>query len=363
MKKIFSFILFLLTLQSAAAQQKTKTENVILITLDGMRWQEVFQGAEKRLIANKAFVGDTTALKKKFWQGTPESRREVLMPFFWNVIAKQGQLYGNRTLGNKVNTMNKMWFSYPGYNEILTGFADDEKITSNDPNDNPNKNVLEFLNQQKEYKGKVVAFTSWETFPWIINTKRSGVPVNAGLMRAESNPTESEKLLNELMVQQPNITGGTRIDALTFHYALEYLKKNKPRVLFMSFDETDHWAHEGEYDKYLNAANYSDGFVRTLWEWLQSQPHYKDQTTLILTTDHGRGQVNDEDWKHHGSKMPFADEIWFAFLGPDTPPTGEMKSSQQLYQSQVAKTMADFLRLNYTNDRKVGDAVSTAFAK
>jgi hypothetical protein len=355
-------LLFILVLCFSAQAQKTKTENVILITLDGMRWQEVFGGAEKRLITKK-FADDTTGLLKTFWADKPESRREKLMPFFWNTIAKQGQLYGNRNLGNKVNTANKMWFSYPGYNEILCGFADDEKITSNDANDNPNKNVLEFLQSQKEYAGKVAAFTSWETFPWIINTKRSGVPVNAGLTKTEVNPTESEKLMNELMFQLPNNTGGTRVDALTFHYAFEYLKKNKSKALFLSFDETDHWAHEGEYDKYLHAANYTDGFIRTLWEWLQSQSQYKDKTTLIITTDHGRGKVSDEDWKHHGAKMANADEIWFAFLGPDTSATGEMKIEQQLYQNQVAKTLTALLGLDYKNDKQVGGVVATALVK
>ena len=61
--------------------QKTKTENVILITLDGMRWQEVFSGAEKRLNTKK-FVGDTVQLAKKFWDENPDRRREILMPFF-----------------------------------------------------------------------------------------------------------------------------------------------------------------------------------------------------------------------------------------------------------------------------------------
>jgi Sulfatase len=361
MKKKIIYTLFIAALSFAGYSQKTKTENIILITLDGMRWQEVFSGAEQRLIKKK-FVKDSAGITSAYWATTPELRREKLMPFFWNTIAKQGQLYGNRNLGNKVNTANKMWFSYPGYNEILCGFADDEKITSNDANDNPNKNVLEFLQSQKEYAGKVAAFTSWETFPWIINTKRNGILVNSGLTKSEQS-NESEKLLDELMFQLPNNTGGTRVDALTFHYAFEYLKKNKPKVLFLSFDETDHWAHEGEYDKYLHAANYTDGFIKTLWEWLQAQPQYKNKTTIIITTDHGRGNVKDEDWKHHGAKMPFADEIWFAFLGPDTPPTGEMKGEQQLYQNQVAKTLATFLGLNYASEKPVGQIVASAISK
>ncbi len=360
--KIKLIIFFSIISWSLSQAQKAKTENVILITLDGMRWQEVFNGAEKRLMTKK-FVQDSAALSNAFWNESSVVRREKLMPFFWNTIAKQGQLYGNRHLGNKVNTSNKMWFSYPGYNEILCGFADDERINSNDPTDNPNKNILEFLQAQKEFSGKVAAFTSWETFPCIINTKRSGVPVNAGLMKAEKNPTESEKLLNELMFQQPNITGGTRVDALTFYCGLEYLKKNKPRVLFFSFDETDHWAHEGEYDKYLRAANYTDEFIKILWSWLQSQPKYKNKTTLVITTDHGRGNVNDTDWRHHGSKMLFADEIWFAFLGPDTRAMGEVSVQQQLYQSQIAQTIATLLKVNYIGNKPTGERVSTAIIK
>jgi hypothetical protein len=343
------------------AQKATKTENVILITLDGMRWQEVFGGAEWRIIHNKKFVDDTTVLKRAYWAETPQVRREKLMPFVWQVIAAQGQLYGNRTLGNKVNTTNKMWFSYPGYNEILTGSADDDHITTNDPIDNPNINVLEFIDQQKGFKGRVAAFTSWDNFPWIINTRRNGLPVNAGLMKAESSPNEQEMLMNELLSQLP--MESTRLDGLTFHYAFEYLKRNKPRVLYLSFDETDHFAHEGHYHRYLASANYTDGFIKTLWDWAQSQPEYKNKTTLIVTTDHGRGNKTEDDWRHHGAKMPDADQIWIAVLGPDTPPAGEIKTEGQLYQKQVAKTLAAFLGFKFSNERPVGDAISTAIKK
>jgi hypothetical protein len=355
------FILLCFSLVSPFVHGQHKTENVILVTLDGMRWQEIFGGAESKLIANKKFVEDTAALKKKFWAETPGERREKLMPFFWHVIAAKGQLYGNRTLGNKVNTANTMWFSYPGYNEILTGSADDEHITSNDAIDNPNRNVLEFINQQKGWKGKVAAFTSWETFPWIINTKRNGIPVNAGLMKAQSNPNGQEKLLDELLFQLPNITGDTRLDGLTFHYAFEYLKKSKPRVLYLAFDETDHFAHEGQYDRYLASAHYIDGFIGTLWAWAQSQPEYKDKTTILITADHGRGNKNEADWRDHGSKMPDADQIWIAILGPDTPGLGEVKNEQQLYQKQVAKTLAAFLGVDYAVEgKKTGDVIPFA---
>ncbi len=340
-----------------------KTENVILITLDGMRWQEVFAGAEKRLMLNKKFVGDTNALRKMFWHESVEKRRATLMPFFWQVIATQGQLYGNRALDSKVNTANKMWFSYPGYNEILTGFADDVKIISNDKINNPNKNVLEFIQAQKGFANRVAAFTSWETFLHIINSDRNKIPVNAGVMKATGNLSDREKLLNDISFQLPNDEGNTRLDGITFQYALEYLKRNQPRVLFISFDETDHYAHEGEYDRYLKSARYTDNMIGYLWKWIQTDLNYKDKTTLIITTDHGRGNINEDDWKHHGAKMHNADEIWFAFIGPDTPPLGEIKNSNQLYQNQIACTLSTLLGLEYKGEQKAGDIISSVIKK
>ncbi len=65
MTRLLTFLACTLCL-TASGQSKPKTENVILITLNGMRWQEIFGGAEARLIA-KDFVSDSAALKRDFW--------------------------------------------------------------------------------------------------------------------------------------------------------------------------------------------------------------------------------------------------------------------------------------------------------
>ena len=129
MKKLIVTALCVFSVLGGAAQQKKAAKNprVVLITLDGFRWQELFSGADSKLIIKK-YAEDTTAVKERFWRNTPQERREALMPFFWNQVTKMGQLHGNRTLGSNVNLTNTMWFSYPGYNEILTGSADNERI-------------------------------------------------------------------------------------------------------------------------------------------------------------------------------------------------------------------------------------------
>jgi hypothetical protein len=341
--------------------QKQKTENVVLITLDGFRWQELFNGADSAFMKQQKHLKDSE-VKSKYWRDDLAERRKALLPFFWSKIASEGQLYGNRTLGCKVNVSNNQLFSYPGYNEILTGKADNERVTSNDKFYNPNVNVLEFLNSKPAFKGKVAAFTSWDVFPYIINDKRSGVYVSTGVKPVEDkNLTEKEKTLNQMIVSVPNPLGDVRLDGFTFYYGLEYMKKNKPRVIYFAFDETDDFAHAGEYAAYLNSAHYTDRFISELWNYLQSDVFYKNKTTIIITVDHGRGD-NAEDWKHHGQKIPVADQIWMAVIGPDTKPLGEVKDEQQLYQNQVAKTLAEFLGVTYENEKIPGEVIRSMVA-
>jgi hypothetical protein len=318
---------------------------VILITLDGLRWQELFTGADSLLVANTEYVGDTTALKEKFWKSTLQERRNSLMPFFWGEVEQMGQLHGNRNLGNKVNLTNTMWFSYPGYNEILTGTADDENITSNDKINNPNQTILELLNKQAGFEGKVAAFGSWDVFPYIVNEERSGVPVNAGFENAVGdNLSDRELFLNELQTQIPSPWSTVRLDAFTHHYAVEYMKKSHPELVYIAFGETDDFAHDGDYAAYLNAAQNTDALIKALWLFTQSDPFYKDQTTFIISTDHGRGTVPLETWKDHGSKVAGADQVWLVTFGHQVKALGEVATKEQVYSNQLAPTVLQTLQ-------------------
>jgi arylsulfatase A-like enzyme len=127
---------------------------------------------------------------------------------------------------------------------------------------------------------------------------------------------------------------------------MEYLKVKKPKVFFLSLGETDEWAHEGEYDRYLDAANMSDRLFGELWSTVQKMPEYRGKTTLIIATDHGRGGA-PRAWESHGANISGAEDIWLAVLGPDTPALGEIKSSK-LTQSQIAATIVKALGKNYS---------------
>ncbi|HEY9047536.1 MAG TPA: alkaline phosphatase family protein [Ohtaekwangia sp.] len=344
---------------SCALAQERQTENVIIITLDGFRWQELFAGADSSLIYEKDYVHDKSVLEK-FWDSSPVARRQKLMPFFWNVIGAEGQLYGNRELGNRVNCANPYWFSYPGYSEMMTGFVDNG-IRSNDKKENPNATVLEYIHKQKEYTGKVAVFSTWNVIPYIVRAQAHGIPANAGEEHAIGDTlSDCEMLLNAL---QPILKNGhgERYDAFTFFYAFEYLKRERPRVMFISFDETDEHGHGGRYDEYLKSAHHTDRMISQLWQWLQSQEDYKNKTTLLITTDHGRGHISRKAWKNHGRLIPGSSQMWFAVIGPDTPVLGEMKNEAQYFQKQVAKTAAAFLGIHYENTEPVGEVIESMF--
>src|SRR5205823_2816961 len=140
----------------------------------------------------------------------------------------------------------------------------------------------------------------------------------------------------------PPYDDNTRFDAYTFYFALEYLKSAKPRVLFISFDETDHQGHAGRYDLLLNAARRTDGYVQLLWQTIRSMSEYRGKTTLIFSPDHGRGGA-PKKWRDHGRDMKEAANIWIAIMGPDTPALGERTKVETVTQSQIAATLAALL--------------------
>lgn len=347
MQLLYLFVIVIGNTLFLGAQEGHKTENIVFVMTDGLRWQEIFRGADSSLL-NKKYgkVADVEKLKKDYWRESSEDRRLALMPFLWQVVAKKGQIYGDRDKQSDAFVTNGLNFSYPGYSETLCGFAD-SRVKSNDKVPNPNVTVIEWLHSKPEYRGKVAAFTAWDVFPSIFNVNRAGFPVNAGydtFTEKSTNPRVS--LLNQLKNDGPRVWDEEPFDAIPFYTAIEYLKEHKPRVLFVSFGETDDWAHEGNYAEYLYAAHRVDYYLRTLWETLQSMPEYRGKTALIFSPDHGRGSGR-RDWRDHGEKIPDSKYIWVALLGPDTPALGERANIQPVSQNQIAATLAVLLGENY----------------
>ncbi|MGH7639196.1 MAG: alkaline phosphatase family protein [Gemmatimonadaceae bacterium] len=299
----------------------SEAQHVILVVADGLRWQEVFRGADSLLLfhSNATAGGrNAGAIRRRYWRSSVTERRAAVMPFVWSTIARQGQLYGNRDIGSAARVTNPMKFSYPGYNELLTGIPD-PRIDRNDFGPNPNVTVFEWLDGREEFRGRVAVAGTWNTFRDIFNVSRSG-----------------------LRVQVPGSDAGT-------HEAALRLLARKPRALFVGYGETDDYAHKGRYDLTLDAAHAVDRYVADLWSRVQAMPGYRGRTTLILVADHGRGRTT-RDWKDHGADIAGSDETWFAVLGPGIAPLGARRDAAPVALAQTAASVATAVGLDYLRD-------------
>lgn len=334
-----------------------QAENLIIITTDGFRWQEVFTGMDSALANDKRYHQNASEeLFDKYWSDNLKERRKLLMPFMWTTFSQLGSLYGNRGYDNKVNNNNPYWFSYPGYNELLSGYAD-TAINSNNYKHNPNVTLPEFLHKQPGFNGKVAAFGAWNAFDRILNEPRAGFPVICGFDTVAS--TTTEQLLTNKMLRQGYRPWGEEecLDVFTHQSAIQYLKEKSPKVLYIAYGETDEHAHGGDYRDYLNAAHQVDAWIGEIWHYVQEHPQYRNKTVMLVTVDHGRGDEVKKEWTSHNSSIKGSDQTWFALIGPGVPGKGELRTSGQIYQDQLAKTLARLLGFEFVADHPVGKPV------
>ncbi len=351
----------LLGLLPAASAQAGRTENVVLMTLDGVRWQDVFTGMDESLL--KAGAPADTDVKtlpayKQFSGATPAERRERLMPFLWRtLLIDHGFIAGDRTAGSLVTVTNRHRFSYPGYSEILTGQAHDDVIKSNDAIRNPFPSVFQFVRRKLQLSpAQVATFASWGVFRAIVESDEGATTVNAGV-QAYASPGPEMAVLSALQRETLSGWDDVRHDAYTFRFAMDYLRRAHPRLLYIAFDETDDYAHDGKYSLVLSALHRTDGYLKELWEALQADPRYSGKTTLIVTTDHGRGR-GGVDWRKHGKDVAGAEEIWVAVISPDTARRGVWRDQPPLFQNQFAATIAAAFGLEYREQNpQAGEAM------
>ena len=346
MKRLIVFLIALMPLLLFA--KKDDTPRLVIITIDGLRWQEVFTGAEESLLSNSKEVREVEQLRRFYWRHTPVDRRKTLMPFVWNTIATQGTIIGNRNLGSVMQVANKTNISYPGYCEMMTGMVDDA-ITKNDPVANPHHNVLEAANKDFRYKGSVVMYGSWKSTRYAIHNEEAHIPA---CVSYEKNIAKTQtpvlQMVEKMMAGMPRYWRSEHFDAFTYAYAIETLLADHPKVMWISFGDCDEWGHARKYDFYLDAANATDTFIHDIYEACESDKFYKGKTTYLITCDHGRG--NGTEWANHGSGTKGSEATWLMLFGKGIQPKGETFNNGPFLTKQIAATIAQILDVEFTPD-------------
>jgi hypothetical protein len=341
-----------------------ETRNVILITLDGVRTQEIFGGMDPLIVnggEEHSGIYDLERALDRYWRPTVRARREALMPFFWKELAPQGIVLGNELAGSRMTPVNPHLFSAPGYAEILTGRYQPE-VTSNELKRYDHATLLDYVQQALSLDFTEVAMIgSWEGFKYLASNREDAFFTNGGY---ETVPVEYSTprmdFLGKLQHSVMALWEVGRSDAISTELALEYLRQHRPRLLYLALGEGDDWTHARRYDRYLDYLHVADSFLSEIWTTLESLDFYRGKTTIVMTTDHGRGQT-PEDWIEHEEGIAGSEKIWAAFIGPDTPDLGIASETPTVHQADIAATVLAFFGLAGEEfDPEAGPAIELA---
>ena len=240
----------------------------------------IFTGIDLSLVPQNHYPLSSNTKISELYDVNETERRKKLMPFLWNTIKNKGQIWGNRNIGNLVEVANPYYFSFPGYNEIFCGYVD-EKINSNNISSNENINIFEFLqNENPIYKNKIAIYSTWYINKVLFNNNKNNFLICEGRDSfGGKNPNSSESYLNLLKRNSFRIANDRQVysDFMTFYGGLEYIKANKPMIFYFSFLEPDNWGHYNFYFHYALSINLLDSYLSQLWDYIQSDPFYKDK--------------------------------------------------------------------------------------
>lgn len=111
---------------------------------------------------------------------------------------------------------------------------------------------------------------------------------------------------------------GYREDATTFISVTTKLTSNHIRLALINFKQPDAAGHSADSVAYLQGILDTDNYIYQFWQQLQNDDFYKDRTTLIVTNDHGRHTAGHLDgFISHGDNCDGCRHIEFFAMGPD----------------------------------------------
>lgn len=105
-------------------------------------------------------------------------------------------------------------------------------------------------------------------------------------------------------------------DELTYFITREVMREFSPRLILVNFWDMD-VAHWGSYSLYLQAITRTDRLTGMLWDEVQENPRYRDQTTMLILPELGRdGDQNASNgFLNHRSGDPSCRNTWLLALG------------------------------------------------
>jgi hypothetical protein len=272
-------------------------EPVVLVTLDGVRWQEVFEGTDPAL------------------SRAPRVPPERLFPNLYAFTSQRGAFVGAPGLG-VINATGPEYVSLPGYNEIFGGHGP----TACADNACPRTSRPTLLDEAHARGAKVAAFASWGRLDRAITARPGSFFTSCG---RGNPPTESFPGAPE-----------SRPDRLTAAAALAYFGRERPDAFYLGLGDPDEHAHQGNYTGYVASLRFADDVLGRLFAILARDERGRN-TTVVVSPDHGRAK----DFRSHGGYAPEAARVWLVAGGPRMLARGRVASPNPRRLADIAPTL------------------------
>ncbi|HEY2744905.1 MAG TPA: alkaline phosphatase family protein [Polyangia bacterium] len=316
----------------ASRQPSGRTRNVIVVTIDGVRWQDVFGGID----VERARVAGMPACAISDGDLTPNLHR---------YFAAGGVVIGAPGYGEMVAS-GPSFVSLPGYEEIFTGRT--STCTSNFCDHISAATIVDELRAELRLGAdRIAVVTSWETIARAAAADERALTISAGRHGGVTRDgvgvdRRAARVLAEAAAADAYPGWfDYRPDRYTAPLALEYLATERPRFLFVGLGDTDEYAHRHDYAGYAEALRAADAFVGKLMTTLATLDGYGAETTVIVTTDHGRAA----GFSGHGADAPESRRVWMFAAGGAVPALGFVDGSRVARLADIAPTIRAWMGL------------------
>jgi hypothetical protein len=294
---------------------------VVIVTIDGVRWKEVFEGTDPR-----------------FSSGPPVSAATIA-PNLHKLGLERGAFVGAPGHG-MIAASGPNYISLPGYTEILGG----RPSAACQRNDCARTRLPTILDEARAAGAKVAAFASWSPLELAATSAPGAFLVSCGL-HDEGGPLDPF----------PGY-GDYRPDRVTANVALAYLEAEHPDVFFLGLGDPDEYAHRGDYAAYLAALRQADDVIGRLLAILDRSGERGQRTHIVVTSDHGRA----ESFRNHG-RMAEAARVWMAAAGPRFHARGRVTSMSERHLADIAPTLRRILGLPPDASEHAGRPIDELF--
>jgi hypothetical protein len=326
-----------------APKVQNASEIVVVVTIDGVRWQDVFHGIDRSL-------GSHLGPEFATWQTA-----QALTPNLHRMAMNQGVLLGDDAAPMVASSPSTV--SLPGYSEIFSGRS--PTCANNDCPATIEPTLLDEWTFH-DASAQLTILSSWSRIPRAAAKDLSRMTVSSG----QSIQVHPESFCNDARLCMQYHGGrnlpawpGTedyRPDHATAALALAYLQIHQPQFLFLGLGDTDEHAHHGDYRGYLQALHAADATLGTIGGWLKEKEQQGHRTLLVCTADHGRSR----GFNHHGG-APEAARVWALFAGSVVASQNAMVASTARL-ADIAPTVRTFVGLPRDSRPSAGQSL---FAK